>query len=110
VLRGRRAWWIRRVDGERRLDPTHVREYGTLDDFRAAIEHPKLRITALESSPLRFPGTDLVLRTLAKLGLISNERLVSVYANVPWLTRLRAVRMRVPGYWLVEAAGTKRSL
>lgn len=33
VLRRPRAWWIYRGRDGRLLDPTHVREYGTVEDF-----------------------------------------------------------------------------
>jgi SAM-dependent methyltransferase len=99
VLRGPRAWWIYKRDGRRWLDPTHVREYPTVDAFAEAVRHESLEVTAVDSKPLRYPVSDLVLRALRRDG--------QFYARHPWLVRVRKVRMRVPGYRLVEAAGVK---
>jgi SAM-dependent methyltransferase len=107
VLRGRWAWWVYRVDGQRRLDPTHVREYRTPEAFRTAIEHPQLRITSFEVSPLRYPATDMLLRGLASIGALSHGEVAGVYARHRVATWLRRARFRVPGYRLIEAAGTK---
>jgi hypothetical protein len=107
VLRGQRAWWIYRVDGERRLDPTHVREYRSESEFRAAVEHPRLELTSIAVTPLRFPAADLALRASARLGVVSHERLTTAYDASSTLVRLRKLQLRVPGYSLIEAAGTK---
>ena len=101
VLRGSHAWWIYKRDGRRWLDPTHLREYRSEAEFTDAIEHPALQLSLLESRPMRYPLLDLAFRTLRISG--------DAYVRVPLLARLRGVRLRVPGYRLVEASGIKRS-
>jgi SAM-dependent methyltransferase len=99
-IRGRPAWWIYRRDGRTWLDPTHVREYSSEPDFRAAIMHPDLAVEALQSEPLRFPIVELGLRAVGKATTDSFER-------HPWLLGMRRFRVRVPGYRLVEAVGMR---
>lgn len=109
VVRGRRAWWIYRVDGARRLDPTHVREYESEAQFAAAVERDDLEISRVRSTPLRFPLYELALRALARSGAISHDRLTGAYLGHERVaTLLGRLRIRVPGYRLVEAAGTRR--
>ena len=98
VLRAPRAWWVYKQDGRRLLDPTHVREYASREEFQAAIEHPELLLTDLVVSPFRFPLVDLVARGAAVLGLINHETLVRLYARHPALARLRRLTVRPPGY------------
>jgi SAM-dependent methyltransferase len=101
ILRGPRAWWIYKHDGRRWLDPTHVREYGNEAEFRRAVEHASLDMKVVQSCPTRYPILDLVLRA------VRVDR--SFYERHPWCVRLRALRIRVPGYRLVEAVGEKRA-
>lgn len=106
VLRGPRAWWIYKVDGVRRLDPTHVREYDSERDFEAVLAHPALEGHETRIEPLRYPVSDLVLRALSRVGLAADAS--SVYQRRPWTARLRAARLRVPGYSALEVAGRRR--
>lgn len=99
-IRGPHAWWIYRRGGRSWLDPTHVREYGSEAEFRAAVSHESLGIELLESFPLTFAASDLVMRAVRSDG--------SVYARHPRTQRLRSVRITVPGYRTVEAAGRRR--
>ncbi len=100
VLRGPRAWWIYKVDGVRRLDPTHEREYENMRELRAALDTPGLVLDTVVSTPLRFPVSDLVIRAAGRGRQISRA-----YERLP--QSIRRVRVRVPGYHLLEAAGTK---
>ena len=108
VLRGPRAWWVYRVDGNWRLDPTHVREYASEADLLAALEHPLLRVDRVQTTPLRYPIVDLAMRGAASARVLSREALSGAYARRPSLTHARRLRLRVPGYRLLEVAGGRR--
>jgi SAM-dependent methyltransferase len=109
VLRGKNAWWIYRVDGIWRLDPTHVREYEAVNDFASVLDHPDLVTEIVETTPMRFPLADLALRTLASVGVISFDQIGASYSKSRRLQQLRRFRMRIPGFWLIEASGRRRS-
>ena len=51
VLRHRHAFWFYKVEGVRRLDPTHVREYGSLDELLRALADPGLRAASVRTRP-----------------------------------------------------------
>lgn len=108
VLKARHGWWIYRVDGSWRLDPTHVREYASEAELRAVLAHPQLRIDAVHREPLRFPLTDLAARALATARVLGPERISTLYLRSPLLRRLRRIRTPLPpGYSLIEVAGTR---
>jgi SAM-dependent methyltransferase len=107
VMRGRHSWWFYRIDGERRLDPTHVREYRSPQELIAALSHPGLIIDDVATTPLRFPISDLLLRALALTQIVSFDRITTVYCDLPRLRRLRRLRLRVPGYSTLEVAGRR---
>jgi SAM-dependent methyltransferase len=107
VLRRRRAFWLYKVDDVRRLDPTHVREYASLDELLATLAHPELRVERTRVGRFRFPLSDLALRALARSGVISHERAASVYREHPALARLRALAIAPPGFRMLEVAGSR---
>jgi len=115
VIRGRHAFWFYKGKApapERwQLDPTHMREYASEEEFRAALAHPELEFEAVRSSQLRFPLTDFLARVAARARLLSTEQLPELYVQGPkWLARARrAVGVPIPGYRWVEAMGRKRA-
>jgi 2-polyprenyl-3-methyl-5-hydroxy-6-metoxy-1,4-benzoquinol methylase len=110
VLRRPRAWWIYRIDGVWRLDPTHVREYESVDEVRAVLTHPQLRVEQVNVSAFRFPVTDLALRALARVGIVSHDQIARAYPERPRLKRLRGLAISPPGFRMIELAGVKTQL
>jgi SAM-dependent methyltransferase len=109
VVRGRHAWWIYRVNGTWRVDPTHTREYASASELLRVLRHEALRVDATQTSPLRFPIIDLLIRCAAFVKLIHLDRLSGVYLRHPHIGRLRSVKLRIPGYHLIEITGRRRS-
>lgn len=105
VIKGKRGWWIYKVDGVRRLDPTHTREYSNAEEFEKVLATPGLRRTRTLVTPMRFPITDMLARMLIRAGWMRPDRLMTLYTGSRLLRAARKIRVRVPGYFLVEAAG-----
>ena len=107
ILRGRYAWWVYRVDGTWQLDPTHVREYASEQELVSALGHPELRIDRVLATPLSFPVLDLALRGAAAVRALPRDSLSEIYTRTPRLAGARRLRLRVPGYRLLEVAGRR---
>jgi SAM-dependent methyltransferase len=108
VLRGPRAWWFRRGALGWQIDPTHVREYGSEDEFADVFDHSELELEWVQSEPLRFPLADPALRLAAAAHLMRPDRLATAYARSSRLARSRErLQLRVPDYRWVEAVGRK---
>jgi SAM-dependent methyltransferase len=110
VIRGRHAFWTRRgkPPAPRRwqLDSTHMREYPSEEAFRGVLEHDALELDAVQSSQLKFPLSDFVLRMAALVRLIERDKLSTYYLRSSTLERIRAsVGVTIPGYRWVEATG-----
>ncbi len=103
VLRSPGAWYIYKVDGERRLDPTHVREYSNAVDYGSVFVRAGLRVTSTLCVPLNFPVADLLLRLLIKFGLIAPAFALTLYSKLPFSQLLRRPRLTIPRYELVYA-------
>jgi SAM-dependent methyltransferase len=108
VLRGPRAWWVYHVDGRWQLDPTHVRGYASEGALLSALEHPLLRIDRVKTTPLMYPVLDLALRGAAVARVLRHDALSGAYARRPSLAHARRLRLRVPGYRLLEVSGGRR--
>jgi 2-polyprenyl-3-methyl-5-hydroxy-6-metoxy-1,4-benzoquinol methylase len=115
VIRGPHAFWLYKGKSpapERwQLDPTHMREYESEQQFRSVLEHPKLRFEVVRSSQLKAPLTDLAFRIAAVAHLIKRERLPELYLDLPhWVTKARrATGVPIPGYRWVEATGRREA-
>src|SRR5207249_4491115 len=114
VMRGPHAFWFYKgkppAPERWQLDPTHVREYASEEEFRAALAHPELELDMVRSAQLKFALTDFAARVAARARLIRTEQLPELYVEGPlWLTRARrAIGIPIPGYRWVEATGRKR--
>ena len=114
VIRGPHGFWFYKgkppAPERWQLDPTHMREYASEQDFRFALAHPALEFDVVRSSQLKFPLTDFAVRVASRVGAISAEDLPEVYVKGPdWLAKARrAIGVPIPGYRWVEATGRKR--
>ena len=116
VIRGPHAFWLYKgkppAPERWQLDPTHMREYESEENFRAALAHPELEFDVVRSSQLKAPLTDLVFRIAALGRVVKREQLPELYLRLPkWVAAARrATGIPIPGYRWVEATGHKRKL
>jgi SAM-dependent methyltransferase len=113
VIRGPHAFWLYKgkppAPERWQLDPTHMREYESEEQFRSVLEQPALTFDVVRSSQLKAPLTDLVFRVAALAHAIPRARLPELYLELPpWVTKARrATGIPIPGYRWVEATGRK---
>jgi SAM-dependent methyltransferase len=115
VIRGPRAFWIYKgkppAPERWQLDPTHMHEYASEQEFLSAIEHEQLELEVVRSNQLKFPLSDPLLRVAAAARLIKRDQLPEIYLRLPKRLRnlRRAVAVPIPGYRWVEATGRRRA-
>jgi SAM-dependent methyltransferase len=115
VIRGPRAFWLYKgkppAPERWQLDPTHMREYESEDQFRSVLEQPELELDVVRSSQLKFPLTDPLFRIAAMAHLIKRAELPEIYLRLPRRLRgaRRALGVPIPGYRWVEATGHRRA-
>lgn len=99
VLKRPWAWYFYRNDGHWRLEPTHVREYTSMDEFRRLFAQAGLAISATWTEPMRFPLGEAVLRMLVRAGFVRADRFYDVHER-SWVLRiLSRGRLKIPGYY-----------
>ena len=94
VIRGPHAFWMYKgkppAPERWQLDPTHMREYESEEQFRSVLEQPQLELDVVRSSQLKAPLTDLAFRIAAVAHLLRRERLPELYLNLPsWVSSAR---------------------
>lgn len=92
-------------DGSFKLDPTHVREYSSMDEFVGLITNKGFEVLSVETHQVMFPLLDLVIRLLIRIGLI--EPNVRFYQRHKVLGEIRRLRMPVVGYKIIEVLARK---
>ena len=114
VIRGPHAFWLYKgkppAPERWQLDPTHMREYESEDQFRAVLEQPGLELDVVRSSQLKFPLTDPLFR-IAATGASDQARAAARDLSAPAAPAARRAPragVPIPGYRWVEATGHKR--
>jgi 2-polyprenyl-3-methyl-5-hydroxy-6-metoxy-1,4-benzoquinol methylase len=91
--------------GSFRLDPTHVREYSTVNEFLRLVADKGFQIVNVRTQQIMFPLLDLFMRLLVKVGLAEiNARFFHRHAA---LSKARGLRMPVVGFSNVEVLARK---
>ena len=98
VLRLTGAWYFYRCNGKWVLDPTHLREYTSVDEYTALFEKAVLAVEAVAVEPIRYPVSDLFVRALLAARILRGDAASSLYRRHPGLARLRRVCVAVPRY------------
>jgi SAM-dependent methyltransferase len=88
------------IDGSFRLDPTHVREYGSIDEFTDLITNEGFKLVDLSSSQVKYSLLDLVIRLFIKLGFIQPD--VRFYEKHKLLAKIRDIKVPIIGYKTIE--------
>jgi len=99
-----KKWWgfyIYFKEGSFRLDPTHVREYSSEQEFVDLFTGEGFEMISVEAHPVSFPLLDLVIRLLITIGLAEPD--VGFYQKHKNLSKLRELQLPVIGYEIVEA-------
>jgi 2-polyprenyl-3-methyl-5-hydroxy-6-metoxy-1,4-benzoquinol methylase len=82
--------------GKYRLDPTHVREYASADEFVDLMKTSGFKVFFVKTRQVTFPISDLVLRLCVRLGLMKPD--ACFYQKHKLLGKMRRLRLPIIGY------------
>ncbi|MEM0172595.1 MAG: hypothetical protein QXV57_08555 [Thermoproteota archaeon] len=88
------------TNGSFRLDPTHIREYSSVDKFVELFEEKRFEVINVITRQVMYPLTDLVTRLLIKFGFIEPD--VRFYYRHKILKWFRKLRVPMFGYSTIE--------
>jgi SAM-dependent methyltransferase len=98
TIKGPGAWYFYRCNGEWVIDPTHLREYRSMEEYTSVFSGAGLRVVETELLPTIYSMGDLALRVLALARTYKNRTAPS--AAISWLANRH---IRIPRYWLCYA-------
>lgn len=107
VIKKPGAWYFYRNGGQWRIDPTHLREYASLDQFQQLFTAAGFEILEAVEEPLSFAAGDLLMRALLALRFVSAERLIVLKEHNRVLQALAKVSVRIPRYYLAYVSVRK---
>jgi SAM-dependent methyltransferase len=105
VLRLSHGWYFYKNQGHWVLDPTHVREYRSRDEF-LALFGGGLSILDVTVDPIRFSPAHFVYRLLAKVGLVEKPD-PEFFSKTAFTRSLERCGLRIPGYRTITATMRK---
>jgi len=102
VIKKKYGLYIYRVDGKIRLDPTHVREYSSGEEFSNLIKKNKFNILDIEIKPIRYPLIELLTRLLIRIGIVSESSIQKMYIEKKWMKITKKINVPIIGYRSIE--------
>jgi len=97
--------WFYFRSGSFRLDPTHVREYRSVDEFVKLVAGEGFEIVRIGVHRVEYPVLDLVVRLLIRLGFVEPDP--SFLQRHKRLWRIRKLNFSILGYRFVEVLARK---
>ncbi|MEM5867307.1 MAG: class I SAM-dependent methyltransferase, partial [Candidatus Aenigmatarchaeota archaeon] len=82
------------------LDPTHVREYSSVNEFVKLFEEKGFEVINVVTRQVTYPLTDLAIRLFIKFGLIKPN--VKFYEKHKIINGLRRLQIPIFGYSTIE--------
>lgn len=102
VIKKPNAIYFYKVGGEVRIDPTHVREYSSKDEFIKMIEKNNLKVIDYSIKRIKYPLIDLILRLLINYKLLKPDILREVYEQNRIVERLKQFSIPIIGYYTID--------
>jgi len=97
--------YIYRNDGTIRLDPTHLREYASKEEFEKILKSNCLKPQKSRVFQCSFPVVDMFVRLMIKGNMIKPN--VSFFNRHNLLSKSRALKVPIPGYSIIETLAQK---
>jgi 2-polyprenyl-3-methyl-5-hydroxy-6-metoxy-1,4-benzoquinol methylase len=103
VIKKRYGFWIYRVNGKIKLDPTHLREYSSEEEFLDLLDKNGVDCKEVQITPLRYSIVDLLLRLLIRLSILNPKGFQNFFLEHKLSFKIKnLLNMRVLGYYTIE--------
>lgn len=95
-------WYYKTLEGKWGMDPTHLREYKSKDDFEQILENHGMRVIETKVTPLRLSVLEfLTRRVFVPVFGLKNPN--AFFMNNSFLNFLRkTINVRPMGYYIIE--------
>ncbi len=102
-------WYYKTADGKWAMDPTHLREYASKEEFEGVIKNSGFIIEKTVLSPLKLSVLEFVTRRII-VPLFNPKNINSFFVKHPFIDYLRRkINIHPPRYFIVETIAKKDS-
>jgi SAM-dependent methyltransferase len=110
IVRKSFGWWYyKTANGKWAMDPTHLREYASKEEFENVISNAGFLIENTVLSPLKLSILEFLTRRVI-VPLFNPKEVNSFFVKHPWIDFLRRkVNIHPPRYFIVETIAKKIS-
>lgn len=99
-------WYYRTAAGKWALDPTHLREYSSKEEYENVIKKAGFQVITTKLSPLKLSIIEFIIRRFIS-HLYKIESINAFFIRNKWADFLRRyLYIRVPGYYIIETIAT----
>ncbi len=95
------GWYFYRCNGKWRLDPTHVREYGSMREYEGIFLQAGLEIESSFERRAAHPLDKVAIWSLVRTGLVRLDAADALIGR-PIMRRLGRIEIPIPGYRTAE--------
>jgi len=103
VVKRKYGLWIYRNRGKFRVDPTHVREYESTEEFTRLLKSNGLMPEEVVLVPIKYSISEIIIRLLILLNIYRSDNVSDIFRRHSFVNSLRRISIPVPGYSVVEA-------
>jgi len=103
-------WYYKTSDGKWAMDPTHLREYASQDEFEKVIASSGFTIVKTVLSPLKLSVLEFIARRVI-VPIFNPKSMNAFFVKHPWIDFLRRkINVHPPRYFIVETIARKENL
>ena len=106
VLKAKGAWYFyKNKDGMTALEPSHLREYTSLEEFIGLLTEGGFKILKVETPRIKFPLVDPLFKTIFRAS--KSEFWGNLPTTRPMELIRKIARVPIPGYYAIEVVAQK---
>lgn len=106
IMKNNFAWYFyKNARGVRVLEPTHLKEYRSIQELEKLLESFKFTIIKSTATRIKFPLIDPLLKTISRIA--KSDLFCGFASNKPVETFRLMTRIPVPGYFALEILAQK---
>lgn len=107
VVKKKYGWYVHRCNGKWVLDPTHLREYPSQEEFVSLIESAGFKPIELQMVLYHFTPVEFLIRRIY-FPIFKTKDINSFFLKHKLLNKLKMIKIPVLGYYTIELIAKKQ--
>jgi len=107
VVKKKYAWYFYKKNNQRVLDPTHLREYSSKNEFINLLKSNGFKILKSKLQVFKFPPIDFLIRHIY-FRFFKYKNKGTIYEKHKLLKKLRSFKLPIIGYYNIEVVAKKQ--